>query len=307
MSDSSQNKKWIPLIIIIVLLSIALIVLGLHTYNLTESENKAWTSSKQKDAELALAYKKMDSVEKELSVRVAEVERLGGDVSSLKNIIQQIKREKNELAQKENVQYARYQELEGKIAGYEELILLKDAQIQELKVQNEALNSENANLKQGKDSLSRRIDDLAQNNSKLNRKLKAAAILKTQSITFLGITESGKEKVGDEFKGKQLEKLKISVRIAENNAVEAGNIRVALQLLGPEKTILTNTSTGGGSMEVNGKSMVYTLVKNILFSNQEQEINFIFVDEIFKSKRGQYSVVIFSEQGEMGRGSFIIK
>ncbi|TAF34621.1 MAG: hypothetical protein EAZ57_02560 [Cytophagales bacterium] len=304
MKDSS--KKWLAAAgIIIVLLSIGLVVTYMYLRQAQMSEKQAWNTNSQKEAELNTLYKKMDSLEQELQKRVDEVASLGGDISSLKNVIAQIRKEKTELKQQSEVQYQRYKNLEVKTSGYEELIQLKDAQIQELKLQNIALASENSNLKQNKDSLSQKIDNLESNNSRLNKKLKSAAVLKAQSLEFFSIADGGKERTGEEFKAKHLDMLRITVVLAENTAIDPGNQTIAYRLVSPEGATLTNA--GGGSLNVAGKQISYTDIKDVLYANKSLSVSFVFKDDIFMSKKGIYKVIVFNEQGDLIQKTFLVK
>jgi cell division protein ZapB len=130
---------------------------------------------------------------------------LGGNIDDLEKAKAEIQRELRRTAQRSA---KAVKELEDRLDGYQELLNLKDAEIEKLKTVNKELFSENRNLKTKQNKLSDSITALEKNKKELASKVAIASQLRAENIAIKAVSSKGKEKESP-FRNRQLEKIKV--------------------------------------------------------------------------------------------------
>jgi len=119
------------------------------------------------EEDLAGTMQKLTDIQAELNQKITEIEKLGGDVKEL----QKAKAEVELELKRNNKRSAKaLQELKDRVEGYEELLKLKDQEIEKLKNVNTQLFSENKTLKTKQNKLSDSIVNLSKNKDELANK-----------------------------------------------------------------------------------------------------------------------------------------
>lgn len=301
-NTSKVNNRMVLIVAVLVILAI---INGIQYYMAVKSEKKNREIIESKELQLVATYAKYDSISGQLDMKIQEIEKLGGDIDSLLIIKEQLEMEKNELKLSRNLAQERYNKIRDKIAGYESLLKRKDEEIEKLKEVNEALLTENIDLKSQKNELNQEINSLQVERGKLQEKISVAATLGTENLKFFAINRRGKERDGDEFKTKQLDKLKITFNIEENSLAEVGAKNIIMRIIEPEGSALYNVAAGSGTFEYNGEEVFFTSSKEILFDNSNQQITFEY-EKGSEFKKGLHKVEFYAEGALIGRGQFIV-
>ena len=130
----------------------ALNLLLLYFYYQEKQENKTKDATiAAKTEEVLIAKTKLDSISTQLDSKIAEIQRLGGNVDSLMKVKTQLEKDKRELKNVGSFDTKKYNQ---KIRNYQTILAQKDQEIARLKEengvltqQNEALAQENSGLK----------------------------------------------------------------------------------------------------------------------------------------------------------------
>lgn len=242
----------------------------------------------------------------ELDQKIAEIQKLGGEVGDLKKAKAEI-----ETQLKRNVAWSSkaVKELKDRVAGYEQLLKMKDTEIEQLKSLNTSLYSENRSLKTEivtqKSKLTDSINVLAKNKDELAGKVAIASQLKAENIKIVSVTDKGRERESP-FRSRQLEKLKVEFNLADNKVAPIEGKKIYIRLLDENNQVVFDMAKGSGSFILNGKEEWYTAVQEILFDNTRQKLSFIY-EKGSEYAVGKYQIEIIADSYRMGVGSFVVK
>ncbi|UBM57926.1 hypothetical protein LAG90_14045 [Marinilongibacter aquaticus] len=267
--------------------------------------------------ELMLTNTKLDSISSELDHKIAEVTALGGQVGELQELKAQLEKDKRNLIYSKNVSLKEYQD---KIANYELALNQKDGEISKLREANMVLTNENETLISQKTVLESEKEELENTkatltdsvyainvkNAELNEKVSLASALKPLNYAVSAINSKGKERDGEAFKSRRVDKIKVAFKLAENPLTKKENKVVFMRLLDPQGNVISDMATGSGKFTFGGKEMVYTAKQIIMFTNDGQTVDFIY-DRGAEYESGDYGIELYSEGYRIGTTSFTIK
>ncbi len=302
--QKKRNRREILLIVIIGVLVIANLI---KWYADNQNRKEMQEQMDKKELELFDTYTKLDSISNQVEIKIEKIRSLGGRIDSLVTLKEELEQDKYNLRVAKSITQKRYNEIKEKVEGYESLLLQKDEEIEKLKVANTVLLAENQDLKTDKSSLISKISNLESEKGVLQKKVSTAATLRAEGIEVYAISKSGKEISGGSFRIRQLDKLKIAFKVAENDLAELGTKEVFMRLIDPNQSVLYNvTSSNSGTFTKDGKDLFFTQKKDFLFdnSNQTVEIEFYKGSEF---RKGLYRVELYNNEEVIGETTFIVK
>jgi hypothetical protein len=295
---SDKKKGSFSIALIIALLLVAVIVASIKIFLDYDEKQDLQT-------EISATYQRLDSISNELSGKIAEIEKLGGDVAELEIIRKGLERDKENL-QKESVR--RKRELDGykdKVEGYEELLKLQDEKISQLEKINQALMQENTGLKKDKNVMADSIASLRRKERELESKVATAARLKAENISVRAVNKRGREREG-EFRSKQIEQLQIEFNLSDNKVAPIAGRTIMLVIYDPYNNVLFDVTRGSGTFMIAGKEYFYTLKQEILFDNSRQKLSFMY-EKMSDYEPGLYKVELYAEDYLIGTDQFTVK
>jgi hypothetical protein len=300
-SEKSHNKDKGKNILIIVLI-ILVIVSGIKLY--TDHQDKERKSEEiiilsEENNDLNL---RIDSVTYQLTLRIDEIENLGGNIDSLVQVRDQLIQERNTDRKRSATEIAA---LNRKIDGYTTLLREKDADILKLREQNEQLYTENKELKTTKAEIEEQVVKLNIKQQELTEKVTVAERLKAENIKVAAINSRGRERE-DNFRNRQLDKLKISFTLSENSLTPAGTKDVFVQVIAPNNQVIFDIARGSGTFDLNGKEEFFTAKQDILFNNTRQQLTY-FYEKGTEYNSGIYRIRIFADGFQIGNKEFEVK
>ena len=295
---SGKNKT----IIIIALLSIIVIIQSVKIY-LDSQDNAVLTEQKANvEEDLAGTMTRLKEIQTELDQKIAEIKKLGGDITDLQKakgeVDAQLKRNVGRSAKA-------IKELKDRVEGYEELLKLKDEEIEQLKSVNKELFSENKQLKTQKNVLNDSINRLATTKDALASKVAIASQLKAENLSVLAVNGKGKERESP-FKNKQIEKLKVEFNLAENKVAPIEGKKIMIRIVDENNQVLFDVAKGSGTFMLNNKEEFYTAIQEILFDNTRQKLTFLY-EKGSDYSSGNYSIEIYTEGYQIGTTRFVVK
>jgi cell division protein ZapB len=283
-------------------MGVIIILQGLKIYFDSQEKTELRTEKTTIEEEYAVTLQRLEDINGELDQRIAEITKLGGDVTELQKAKEEIETQlKRQLRANGKV----IKELKDKVEGYEQLLKNKDEEIEKLQSVNKELFSENRTLKTQKNQLGDSINRLSQTKEELATKVAIASHLKVENMRIVGLTERGKERESP-FKSKQVGQLKIEFNIAENNVAPVEGKKVMVRIVDQNDQVLFDVARGSGTFMFNSKEEFYTAAQDILFDNTRQKLSFLY-DKGSDYAAGSYTLEVYTDDYMMGSGKFVVK
>ena len=291
-----KDKKLIYILSVIIIIFI--VVSSILIYNNIQKEK---IRIKQQ-TELDELYIDLDSVSNVLNDKILTISQLGGDIDSLLILKENIETEKREFR---NRAYAQINRLQGKVDGYRELLLAQDEEIEKLKKLNEQLFEENKEQKVEINTLNDKITNINRSNKKLEEQIKIAGRLEIKDIEIVGVFRNGSTKINS-FKNRSLNKLIVNFTVLENSLSKIEVLDIYLRIIKPSGQVVYDISKGSGSFTFDKRELFYSIKDEILIDKSEMTYNLEYVKSEELNK-GEYQVILYTNNYEIGRSEFIIK
>jgi cell division protein FtsB len=313
--EQQKNKQTIAWAMVVVL-GLATAMFG-YLFTTQKSELTQQESMVvEKARELALTKTKLDSISTVLDAKIAEIEKLGGDVSELTKVKEQLEKDKLAFRRSNKVETGKYL---AKIKEYEKFLAEKDEVIAQLRLENEQLTASNDSLSTHVGTLTNERQRLVQRqaeltdsvvtftaaNKELSAKVSQAAALKAQNLKVLTVNSRGKTKDKDEYKAKRVDKLKLVFNLPENALTAQESKDIYLRVLDPQGAVVADDATGSGEFEVDGTPSKFTARESIAYQNNNQKVEMLYDNA--QLRPGKYSVELYSEGYKIGGTNFTIK
>lgn len=304
MTATSQPtpKKGNKAAIAIALLSIVVIVQAIKIYFDYQEKVEVTQEKVSLEAELGTALTRLEEINKELEVKIAEIEKLGGNVEELERAKAEVEKELKSVRKRNDKAIL---ELKDRVEGYEELLKLKDEEIVKLQSINKELFTENRSLKTKQNVLSDSINRLSQNKQELATKVALASQLKAENIMVSAVSGKGREREAP-FRSRQVEKLKVEFNIAENKVAPIEGKKIMVQVYDENGQPIFDVAKGSGTFIIDGKEQFYTVAQEILFDNTKQKLTF-FYEKGSDYASGTYTVDVYTDGYKMGSVQFTVK
>jgi hypothetical protein len=273
------------------------------------SETQEVTISERVE-ELSSTRVKLDSISTALDAKIAEVQKLGGDITELEKVKVQLEQDKAALRRGSRVSLAKY---ETKIKQYEAFLVEKDTLIANLQRENvtltdnvRVLGDENTGLKTERQRLSDSVSTVVAQNQDLSSKVTRAAALKAQNVKVLAVSAKGKVKDDDSYKAKRLDKIKLLYTLQDNPLTREEAKEVFVRVLDPQGAVVSDMANGSGTFVVDGNETIYTTKQTVNYTNNNQNVELMYTRGI-PYKPGKYTVELYAEGFRIGSGQFAVR
>ena len=266
-------------------------------------ENKQVTSElEETTGDLTEARSRMEEIKVELDKKIAEISELGGNIEELKKAKAEVEEtlKKNKAWSAKNIR-----ELKDKVQGYEKLLKLKDEELEELRSLNDALYTENNDLKVKQNNLNDSINRISRRRDELAGKVAIASQLRAENIRVFSVSGTGRERESP-FRNRQIEKIKVTFNLAENKVAPIEGKKIFIRLLDENGQVIFDVARGSGSFKVDGREEWYTSIQEILFDNTRQNLTF-FYEKGTEYASGNYTVEAWADNYKIGTAAFIVK
>jgi FtsZ-binding cell division protein ZapB len=301
-------------------LVLAFALAGIFAYlyfNEKQSVSQQNISITEKTQDLLRTNSKLDSISAQLDAKIAEVQALGGQVTELEALKVRLEKDKKLLMTSKTFNS---KEFETKIKEYEEQLILRDAEIAKLKEenavlsnQNQVLNNENTGLKSTNEELKtvkQVLEDSVYKttveNRELSEKVTLAAALRPMNYMVSAINSRGKERDGEEFKARRVDRIKLQFKLAENPLTKKESKTIYMRLNDPQGNVISDMATGSGAFSFGGKETIFTSKQTIMYTNAGQNIEFLY-NRGSNYEKGQYKIELYADGFRIGQTSFTIK
>jgi len=304
MSEQPSGKGKRDQIRIILIVAIMIVVLGSGYKIYTDYQAKEALQAEY-DATRSMLTTKLDSISGQLSDRISEIAKLGGNIDSLVVLKDSITAERDQLQRTRVANKALIQRLDRKVTGYEELLIAKDEEIADLKELNSQLLVENNELKEEQNQLNKTINEAQQKQEELKNQINLAAKLRAENIQVFNVNSRGREREGD-FRQRQAEKIKVTFNLAENEVAPVGGHQIMIQVVDPAGNVVFDVAKGSGSFKIDGREQFYTSMQEIVFDNSKQALSFVY-DKGSEFAIGDHKIIIWADNYEIGQAYFSVR
>jgi prefoldin subunit 5 len=316
MEESNNSSNSIIKAGLVLALVIAAIF-GYLYFNEKQENSQNNVSITEKTNELLRTNTKLDSISVQLDAKIAEIAALGGQIDELEALKAELQKDKRNLMSSKSFDVKAYQI---KIKDYEALLLEKDIEIAKLREenavlnnQNQVLNSENTGLKTtnsdlrtAKEALADSVYKTTVQNRELSEKVTLASAMRPMNYAVSAINSRGKEREGEEFKARRVDRVKVSFKLAENPLTKKENKTIYMRMIDPTGNVVSDMATGSGAFSFGGKETIYTAKQTILYSNSGQTIEYIY-NRGANYEKGAYKIELYADGFRIGQTSFNIK
>ena len=173
-------------------------------------------------------------------------------------------------------------------------------QIDSLNRLNEALTTENKEVKKKYSEATRQINTLAEEKKNLNEKVTLAAQLDATNITVETKNKRGKST----NKVKNVKKIAVGFTIVKNITAKTGERTLYVRIAKPDNEVLSKSASDTFTYE--NRELAYSIKKYIEYTGEEQTVTVYWdVEEYLPA--GTYKVYIFADGTMIGKQSFSMK
>ncbi|MEZ0612267.1 hypothetical protein ACAW74_27405 [Fibrella sp. WM1] len=263
--------------------------------------------------ELSNTRVKLDSISTALDAKIAEVQKLGGDVTELQNVKAKLEADKASLARGAKLSRAAVASYEVKIREYMAYLAEKDTLIANLQrekevlvADNSTLNTENTTLKTRRQQLEDTVALVATQNQELATKVTRASALKAQNVKVYAVNSRGKVKEDDEYKAKRIDKIKLTYSLLDNPLTAEEPKDVFVRVLDPDGAVVSDMANGSGTFSAGGDEMVYTVKQTVNYDRNGKSVELLY-SRGTQYRPGKYTIELYSEGFKIGAGEFAVR
>jgi predicted nuclease with TOPRIM domain len=302
MSEPTTSRRSNKAAVAIALLSIVVIIQSIKIWLDYREKIEVHEELASTETELNTTMQRLEEIRVELNDKISQIKKLGGQVGDLEKAKTEVESELRSARKRFGKDIS---ELKDRVEGYEELLELKDVEIEKLKSINKELFTENKSLKTRQNKLSDSINTLSQNKDELASKVALASQLKAENVVVAGVNNRGKAH-DSPFRARQLEKLKVEFNIAENKVAPIEGKTIMIRVTDENGQPIFDVAKGSGTFALNGREEFYTSGQEILFDNTKQKLTFVY-DKGSEYASGVYNVEIYTDGYLMGRTQFTVR
>ncbi len=292
-STMDKNKK---LIIIIILLLV--IIGGVSFFALRQvQENKEMTEL------FAIEKEEMENEYTTFATQYDELQvQINNDSLRQKLESEKLKTQRllEELRQVKTSNAAEIMRLKKELKTVRAVLRSYVVQIDSLNKLNEALTTENKEVKKKYSEATRQINTLAQEKKTLNEKVSLAAQLDATNIVVEPKNKRGK----NAKKVKDTKKIAVTFTLVKNITAQTGERTLYIRIAKPDNEVLSKSASDTFSYE--NRQLAYSIKKYIEYTGEEQTVTVYWdVEEYLPA--GTYHVYIFADGTMIGQQSFSMK
>ena len=308
-SSADDTKR--KLLLVIAGLLVVIIGIGVWFAISTASKNEAVEAERKarEAAELTLqqdlANSEFDGLEQEFasienprnmiatdSVKLRLTEKYEAARLEVEKLQRELKNTKTKTAKE-------IEDLRGQIATLRALLKHYIEEIDRLNKENQALRTENAEVKERNAQLTSQVQETSRQNKQLNERMVLAEKLNVTGLSLQALNSKGRT----EKKVKKAKQLMATFTIPQNNSTPPGEKTIYLRITTPEGQMLE----GGGSFRFEGASLGCSAKKTIEYGGQEIGGIHIYYDVRTALNPGTYTVELFADNYRLAARQFNLK
>lgn len=259
---------------------------------------------KAKETEKTEIRKELDSLMQEHNQVKLSFGSLSDSLRAKDSIIQQNALEIRKLLDTEY----EYNKIRKKFAMLQKVAQGYVHQLDSLYTVNRELSAENERIRQVVKTEQNRNQTLMKDKEELKEKMDQAAFLKAYNVTATAFRfKSGGSKEVETDKASRTDKVRVCFTLGENPLVEPGQKRVYVRIQRPDNVVVIKSKSD--TFRFNGQTIPFSLREDVDYQGKAKNIcvNWIKYDKDQPAMKGRYIVTVFTDETEIGSGSFELK
>lgn len=180
-------------------------------------------------------------------------------------------------------------------------------EITTLKKENELLASENTGLKKTVETEQRKSSDLINQNINLSNKVAVASLLKTTSISAMGVRYRSNGKEVESNRVKTLEKIKVTFNLADNQVAVQGPHDFFLRIVNPTGKAEVITDANESKFNADGVELQYSVKNTTNFENKSGQTYTMMWTKTSSIEPGTYTITLYSDGASIGSTTLVLK
>jgi predicted RNase H-like nuclease (RuvC/YqgF family) len=191
------------------------------------------------------------------------------------------------------------EDLRGQIKTLRALLKHYIEEIDRLNKENEALRTENAEIKGQNERLSSQVQETSRQNEQLTKRMTLAEKLNVTGVSLSALNNKGKT----EKKVQKAKQLMVTFTIPQNNSTPVGEKTIYMRITTPEGQLLD----GGGAFSFEGGSVSCSAKKTVEYGGEEIAGIRIYYDVRTALNPGTYTVELFADNYRLTSRQFTLK
>jgi hypothetical protein len=288
-----EKKPSTALVVLVILLAIAVIILGYKYF--TESRQLGQTSE-----EKAILEDVKSDLEKQLRDMIVEYDSLKTNNDSVNGLLVREQDKIKNLLRMQAGDAEKIRKYQGELETLRKVMRSYIVQIDSLNTRNRELTAENIQVKEQLTTAETQNVSLTKEKEILNTQVQLAKVLSAKNIVVQPLNKSDKSNT----KVSKVAKIKVCFTVRENAVAEAGSKDVFLRIIRPDEVVLPAGS--GETFEFNGEQVIFSAKRQLEYENKDIDMC-IFWDKNADLIAGNYTVILYAENYEIGSASFTLK
>lgn len=200
-----------------------------------------------------------------------------------------------------------YQKIRKKLARLQVIAQGYVRQMDSLYTVNRELQAENEKIRQDFRSEQNKTSGLVKDKEALTEKISQAAVIRAYDVKITPVKVKGGDRETATDKASRTDRLKICFTIGENTLVKPGKKTIYIRIMRPDNVVVTKTKYD--IFTFNGQSVPYSIRQDFTFQGDAIPMCVVWnkKDNDKAAMKGKYTVTVFSEEKEIGSGSFDLK
>jgi len=298
MEEQTSNNKTLKIITGILIL--ALILLAFWTFR---QRTQLTALANEKELEKMDLQTQLDSVIAEHNKTKREYGALSDSLKAKDSLIQANAVEiRNLLGMKWE-----YAKVSKKLARLQTIAQGYVRQMDSLYTINQELHAENEKIRTDYKNEQNKSQTLVKDKEALTEKVNNAAILRAYDVTVTPMKVKGGDKEAATDKASRTDRVKVCFTIGENPLVKSGRKNLYICITRPDKVIVTKAKYD--TFTFNGQTLPYSLREDINYEGKSMNlcVKWNKKDNDKTAMKGRYSVAVYTDDKEIGSGTFDLK
>jgi len=288
-----EKKPSTALVVLVIILSIAVIFLG---YKYFTKSNQLGQTSEEK----AILEDVKSDLEKQLRDMIVEYDSLKTNNDSVNGLLNNEQDKIKNLLRMQATDVEKIRKYQGELETLRKVMRSYIVQIDSLNTRNRELTAENITIKEQLTTAETQYVELTKEKDVLDTQVQLAKVLSAKNIVVTPQNKSDREN----FKINKVAKVKNCFTIRENSVAEPGTKDIYIRIIRPDEVVLPSGS--GETFMFNGEQVIYSAKRQLEYENKDIDMC-IFWDKNADLIAGNYTVVLYAENYEIGSATFTLK
>jgi hypothetical protein len=286
--------------VLLILLVIVIIVLLIWIFFQRNHMNKLVAEKELEKTELQY---ELDSLIKEHNQIKEVYGTLSDSLSSKDSIIQANAIEIRRLLDTE----WEYNKARKRIASLQKIAQGYVHQLDSLYTINRELTAENEKIRQDFRVEQNRTQTLIKDKEQLSEKMNQAAFIKAYDVTATTYKLKGGEKEQPTDKASRTDRVRVCFTIGENPLVQSGKKIIYIRISRPDNVVVIKSKYD--TFVFNGQTVPYSIREDIDYTGKSMNlcVNWTKKNTDVPAMKGKYNVTVFTEDKEIGSGTFELR